>query len=403
MPVRFCPECGTPTLPGAKFCAECGFALAGVGGAAPAPTGPPAAAAPSAHWRPSALGGFVLAGFLIAGLGIWAAILTPDAPAPRPGQVASAGGAAAPAATAPPAELPSEIRDMVAKLADSAKAKPEDLNLWTHLGEVYYRTSQFDPSYRPKALAAFDHVLERDPKHADAIRGKGNVYYDENDPKQAIPYFERFLEIHPDDSAVRTDLATMYLADGQQDRALALYRAVIADDPDFMQAHYNLAAALHGRGDAEGALAELRVARGLTQDEDIRQRIDELITRLSGTAPPVAPPAPTAPAARPAAATAPTSLTPFQAAVEDAFRSHEIMGPRIASIEWTGPGEARVSMRSFPMDAMPPMVREKFETRLRDTLETAEKEHPVDGDRSVTLVDEASGRVMATVRPDATP
>lgn len=387
MPARFCPECGTPTLPEAKFCAECGFALGAAGR-----TGPTARA-----WRPTALGGAVFAGFLVGGLGIWAAILTPDAPRPRPGEIAAgAPGAPAPATPQAPRELPSEITKLVADLAARAEAKPDDLALWTHLGEVYYRTSQFDPAYRAKALAAFDHVLARDPKRAEAIRGKGNVYYDQQDAPKAITHFERFLEIHPDDASVRTDLATMYLADGQHDRGLALYRAVIADDPDFMQAHYNLAAALHGNGDTEGALAELRVARRLATDDALRERIDALIARLTGDdegtggraedeAP--APPRPSG------------DRTPFQAVVEAAFRDHEIMGPRIASIEWTGPGTTRVLMDGFPMEAMPPMVREKFETRLKDTLTEAAVNHPVEGDRSVTLVDAGSGRVMATVRP----
>jgi Flp pilus assembly protein TadD len=390
MPARFCPECGTPTLPAAKFCAECGFSLAGIGG----PARGPAAAPAGIVIRPTMLGGLVLGGFLIVGLGIWGAILTPDAPAPRPGQVASAAPAAPPAS---PHELPSEITKMVGDLAERAEKKPDDLDLWVHLGEVYYRTSQFDPSYRAKALAAYDHVLERDKTRAEAIRGKGNVYYDQQDAPKAISWFERYLKTHPDDASVRTDLATMYLADGQHDRAMALYRAVIADDPDFMQAHYNLAAALHGDGDTEGALRELRVARDLAKDDTLRKRIDGLIARLSGAAAPEA-----APAAAPVVAAAPApagNLTPFQAEVESTFRGHEIMGPRIASIEWTGPGEARVLMRSFPMDAMPPMVRGKFETRLRDTLNDAAKTHPIEGARSVTLVDADSGRVMDTIRP----
>ena len=63
------------------------------------------------------------------------------------------------------------------------------------------------------------------------------------------------------------------------------------------------------------------------------------------------------------------------------------------------PGTARVQMQNFPMDGMPPMVREKFETRLVDTMRDAARNHPVDGALSVVLVDAASGRTMATVTP----
>lgn len=344
------------------------------------------------------LGVFVATGFVIGGLGIWAAILTPDAPAPRPGQAASR-AAAVPEATPQPRELPADITKMVGELASRAESEPENVDLWLHLGEVYYRTSQFDPSYRPKAISAFDHVLERDPKRAEALRGTGNVYYDQQDAKNAIIFFERFLEAQPGDPGVRTDLATMYLSSGEHDRALALYRDVIAEHPDFMQAHYNLAAALHGDGETEAALAELRIARSLATDDALRERIDALIARLSGsgTTAPITAGTETSPHAAPASDDG--ARSPYQTAVEAAFRNHEIMGPRIVSIEWTGPGTTRVSMRSFPMDAMPPMVREKFETRLRDAMAEAAAAHPIDGDRSVTLVDADAGRVMTTVTP----
>ncbi|HWP65171.1 MAG TPA: zinc-ribbon domain-containing protein, partial [Candidatus Limnocylindria bacterium] len=69
MPVRFCPQCGTKASPSAKFCIECGHALA-AGGSVPPPRPPRAAAA----------GYAVFGAFLLAGLGIWAAVLTPDAP-----------------------------------------------------------------------------------------------------------------------------------------------------------------------------------------------------------------------------------------------------------------------------------------------------------------------------------
>ena len=139
----------------------------------------------------------------------------------------------------------------------------------------------------------------------------------------------------------------------------------------------------------EEALASLRTARSLTTEPSLQERIDSLIARLVGGDLPSA-----TPIGVPAA-----DRTPFQATVEQTFRAHEIMGRKIGGIEWTGPGAVRVSMIEFPMEAMPPMVREKFETRLRNTLNDAAEAHPVDGDRSVTIVDTATGRTMTTVTP----
>ena len=391
MPARFCSQCGSKTAPQANFCSACGAPL---GGGAPA-------AAPR---RTSGTGIGVFGAFVIAGLGIWAAILSPE-PAPP----ALGGGAPPPmAGAAAPAmgekqkvELPPDVVKMVSDLATKAEAKPDDLGLWTHLGEVYYRTAQFDDAYYPKALGAFDHVLERDPKRADALRGKANVYYDQNEPKEAIPLYERYLALKGDDLSARTDLATMYFFDGDVDRAIGMYKAVLAKDPHFVQAHYNLAAAYHQQGDLEGALAELRTAREFATDEQVRGQIDGMIARLSGAPAPASattanagapPPAATAPAA-------PSGETPYQQAVEQALRAHQILGPKIAEVRWPQAGVAEVRLRGFPMDQMPPWMRQQFEQRLAGYMTEARAAHPVDGPLEIALVDAASGATMATVTP----
>jgi hypothetical protein len=91
--------------------------------------------------------------------------------------------------------------------------------------------------------------------------------------------------------------------------------------------------------------------------------------------------------------------SPFQSAVEAAFRNHPIMGPRIAGFEWTGPGVGRVTMRDFPMAAMPDDVREKFTGRLAGELRSARSASPVEGEVRVEIADASSGAVMATIAP----
>ena len=75
------------------------------------------------------------------------------------------------------------------------------------------------------------------------------------------------------------------------------------------------------------------------------------------------------------------------------------MGPRIVGFEWTAPGTGRVLVQNFPMDGMPPAVREKFTGRLGGELRSAAEAHPVDGAVRVEIADVASGSVMATVTP----
>ena len=382
MPVRFCPQCGVKALPDARFCSKCG---------APFAEGDTALA--GGHWRVTAAGSVVLVLFLGTGLAIWTVILSPAAP--RPGPVGPAGsrvtsqapgtGAGDPAAARAKAELPAEVKTFIADLAAKTKEKPRDVEAWLKLAQVNARAAQLDPTYQADALAAFEHVLSIDPKHIDALRGLANVYYDREDHQKAIPVYERYLALRPDDPSARTDLGTMYLYASQPARAIGTYEEVIKQNPAFLQAHYNLAVTYHGQGNDTGALAELGVARGLATEDGVRKQIDDMIASLKGQ-----------PAGEPAGD---AKRSPFQGAVEEAFRAHPIMGGRIVRFQWTAPTTGRVLVRNFPMEGMPPEVRDKFTARLEDQLRTARTAHPVDGTIQVDIADAGSGTVMATLSP----
>ncbi|HEV7730760.1 MAG TPA: tetratricopeptide repeat protein [Candidatus Binatia bacterium] len=405
MSARFCLQCGTRSVPGAKFCAECGSDLrTGVARA-------DAAVAQGAQtaWQITTPGISLLGVLLVAGLAIWASILSPEPPkaalggrasAPSPQAQAAPGGGEAPPQR--PLELPAEVKKFMTELATKAQSAPDDAAAWNRLGQVYYRAAQLDPSYYPKALDAFDHVLQRDPKSKDAIRGKANVFYDRQDHAQAIPLYEQFLVLEPGDPSALTDLATMYLYGGDPPKAIAMYEDVIAKNPTFLQAHYNLAVTYAQLGDNDKALASFKAARALAPDDNVRKQIDDMTARISGAGG-----APTLPAAVADAA----PLTPFQSAVEKDFRGAPIMGERIARIDWSSPTTGRVLVKNFPMDGMPPEVREKFATRLRDSLQAAVKANQPKGDVRMEIADAGAGNVMLTVTPagiaeggaDATP
>ena len=278
---RFCAQCGAPATSGARFCSQCGVALDG--------RAVPAAPAGDGGWRLTTGGLGVFGLLLVSGLAIWAAILSPAPPKPRPG-AGPGGPAAAPeggqAAQALPPEIPAEVKTFIVDLEKRAQAAPQDKALWIRLAKVYGRTAQIDPSYQPKALAAFDHVLGIDPDDREAIRGKANVFYDRNDHAQAIPLLERYLTLAGDDPSARTDLATMYLAAGDGPKAVATYQSVIEKHPDFLQAHYNLAVSHAQLGDIDAAIAGFTKARSLATDDRARRQIDSMIAHLKGEAPP---------------------------------------------------------------------------------------------------------------------
>jgi cytochrome c-type biogenesis protein CcmH/NrfG len=391
MSARFCSQCGTRAVPGAKFCAECGSDLR-TGG--PRAAGAVAAVPPGA-WQLTTQGISVLGLLLVSGLAIWASILAPEPERPAPGRGPAPTPPPGAAATAdaparPPMELPAEVKTFITDLAGKAQAAPEDVGAWNRLGQVYYRAAQVDPSYYAKALEAFEHVLARDAKNVDGLRGKANVYYDRQDHAKAIPLYEELLKLAPNDPSARTDLATMYLYAGDPPKAIAMYEEVIKTNPSFLQAHYNLAVTHAQLGDTEKALRAFKAARALATDDNVRKQIDDMTARIAGGAAPSQPAAP---------AVAEAERTPFQAAVEKNFRGAPIMGERVARFEWSAPTTGRVLVQNFPMAGMPPEVREKFTSRLKDELRAAMKSTQTTGDVTIEIADAGAGTVMATVTP----
>jgi tetratricopeptide (TPR) repeat protein len=340
----------------------------------------------------------VFAGFLAAGgIALWSAEQasrpparavpgSPSAPAPQAG--------AAPSELPPDhpmIELPEEAVAFLKELATSAEAAPDSLEAWQKLARARYRAALVDPSYADDAEAALKHVLELDPDNLEAVRTRGNLAYDTRDYKGAETYFQRYLELDPGDPSVKTDLASALLFQGERDRAKSVYREVIARNPDFVQAHLNLGIALHADGDREGSKAELRAALDRAKSPEEKAQVERVIAmaqqRAGGPASQESQPGATVTAKTNAAG-------PFQLGAEKLLRGHPIVGPKIESVEWRGPSTAVVMLRSFPMQAMPPVMRNRFKSRINESLAKLATENGVDAVIDIELADAASKERM---------
>ncbi|MDX2169038.1 MAG: tetratricopeptide repeat protein [Deltaproteobacteria bacterium] len=372
---QFCVQCGAALLPEARFCTACGTRAGG--------RGLPLRRGSLGRWAPLIVLATVLGvGALAIGLGVGNQNL-PNVPPPRAGGSggAGAGGGAMPP-DHPPVSVPEDVKKVIAHMVEVAKEKPDDLDAWRQLGFVQYRAGQVDPAYLADAITTYQHVLAKDPKDLDALRALGNIAYDQNDPRQALEIYKRYLGIKPDDLGVQTDMGTMLLADKQVDAAKQTYQAVLTKDPTFFQAQFNLAIAYRAEGDEAKALAALRRARDIATDDETRQRVDMLLARVGE------------PGGGGAADEPPRDL---RTDVEAVFRAHPIAGSRIDRIDWASDQMARVVLREFPMDGMPPMVRDKFIERIKNGVRDAKARHQVNAPITIELVDAGEGRVMATV------
>ena len=110
-------------------------------------------------------------------------------------------------------------------------------------------------------------------------------------------------------------------------------------------------------------------------------------------APPGQAPAPQEASAPPAAAAAGT----FQADAENVFRQNPILGPKVGRIEWSGAETAKVYLRDFPIDQMPPEMKTMFADRMKGRIKEKKEAHQVTATAKFDLVDEATGKVLDTI------
>lgn len=89
-------------------------------------------------------------------------------------------------------------------------------------------------------VAALENVLKTNPSDKAALVELGNIYYDANLFGQAIPYYARELEVDPNNTNVRTDMATAYYYNGDTTTAIAEGRKVLAIDPNKVQTRMNM-------------------------------------------------------------------------------------------------------------------------------------------------------------------
>ena len=101
----------------------------------------------------------------------------------------------------------------------------------------------------------FKDILKKDPKNLPAWVELGNLYFDANQPKEAIEAYSQYLVMKPDNADVRTDMGIMYKNLGDFNRALEEFRKAAQSDPKHINSRYNIGIVLlHDKQDIKGAL-----------------------------------------------------------------------------------------------------------------------------------------------------
>jgi tetratricopeptide (TPR) repeat protein len=126
-------------------------------------------------------------------------------------------------------------------------------------------------------------IVGKDPKNLAAWAELGNLYFDTDQPKEAIEAYSRYLAIKPDNPDVRTDMGIMYRKLGQFDKAIEEFTKTAQSDPKHINSRYNLGLVLlHDKGDIKAAIKAwedyLKVDPNSERAQRIRAQIEKMKT-----------------------------------------------------------------------------------------------------------------------------
>ncbi len=150
--------------------------------------------------------------------------------------------------------------------ADFAEAREEfkkavDLNpelpmAHSLLGQALLKTGD-----RDRARAAFEQELALNPNDFESHLYLGVILKEDSSFDAALQHFSRAQTLRPADLGVRYQIASLYVARGDTDRALPELESIVKAAPDFVEAHVSLATVYYrlkrkADGDAERAIVD---------------------------------------------------------------------------------------------------------------------------------------------------
>jgi Flp pilus assembly protein TadD len=143
--------------------------------------------------------------------------------------------------------------------------------VWFDYGRFLWAAGRSD-----EAVVQFQKARNFSPGHAEYQKALDDALASE----QALAQLRERVRLHPEDTALRDQLALALLRSGKSDEAIEQFQKVLQLHPEAAQAHNNLGMALLQNGDLEQALFEFYQALRLSGDVRVRSNLDELLARF---------------------------------------------------------------------------------------------------------------------------
>jgi protein O-GlcNAc transferase len=156
--------------------------------------------------------------------------------------------------------------DAARELSTSLKLQPENGEEWATLGSVYNHLDKL-----PEAEAALQEAIRRLPGQPDPHLTLAAVLVKQNQPAEATAERKKAADLmranmNRQRAEVAGNSGNSLLKNGKVEDAIVEFRNALSYDPDYMQAHLGLAAALQRQGNSAEAAVERQKAETLAKN-----------------------------------------------------------------------------------------------------------------------------------------
>jgi cytochrome c-type biogenesis protein CcmH/NrfG len=127
-----------------------------------------------------------------------------------------------------PQQVTAEQKQMLAALQEKTKSTPDDVNAWTQLGHLY-----FDMDQPADAIKAYETSLALDGKRPDVWTDMGVMYRRSGNPQKAVQAFDHALSLKSDHQIALYNKGIVLMHDLKDTKgALEAWEKLLAIDPN---------------------------------------------------------------------------------------------------------------------------------------------------------------------------
>jgi tetratricopeptide (TPR) repeat protein len=245
---------------------------------------------------------------------------------------------------------PPPLPEFLKPLEKAALAEPRNIDALNTYSEslVNEALKTSDPALLMRAVQSYSKVLEIDPRNQKALLGMATVAFENGVFDKAKVYFEKYLVLNPSDSKARTDYSLSMIQSGDSSGAEKILEEMVKENPKSFPARLSLALAQKVSGKLGESKATAEAALKNAPDEKGQQVVKDFLANLNKTEP----------ATQLAAGVSPAT------AVDNFFRKHPIIGPKVEKISWPSESIVEISLTEFPMEQMPEFAKEKLKKSM---------------------------------------